>query len=125
MAKGVSAEKTVRETRRKTCRRFSVEEKIRIVLEGLRGEGSIAGPLPQGRHRRQRAEVPRLLPLTTGAVQRATIRRVSQSSVDKFRVVSGHSRAASAADAARSIRSRDRVPGDDQETLKNHGLYTL
>jgi transposase len=42
VAKEVSAEKTVREIRRKTRRRFSAEEKIRIVLEGLRGEESIA-----------------------------------------------------------------------------------
>jgi transposase len=42
MAKKASAEKTVREIRRKTRRRFSAEEKIRIVLEGLRGEESIA-----------------------------------------------------------------------------------
>ena len=33
-----SAEKTVREIRRATRRRYSAEEKIRIVLEGLRGE---------------------------------------------------------------------------------------
>ena len=32
----------VREIRRKTRRKFSAEEKIRIVLEGLRGEDSIA-----------------------------------------------------------------------------------
>jgi len=38
----VSAEKTVRDIRRATRRRFSAEEKIRIVLEGLRGEDSIA-----------------------------------------------------------------------------------
>ena len=37
-----SAEKTVRDIRRATRRRFSAEEKIRIVLEGLRGEQSIA-----------------------------------------------------------------------------------
>ena len=37
-----SAEKTVRDIRRKTRRRHSAEEKIRIVLEGLRGEDSIA-----------------------------------------------------------------------------------
>jgi transposase len=37
-----SAEKAVRDIRRKTRRRFSAEEKIRIVLEGLRGEESIA-----------------------------------------------------------------------------------
>jgi transposase len=37
-----SAEKTVRDIRRTTRRNYSVEEKIRIVLEGLRGEDSIA-----------------------------------------------------------------------------------
>ena len=36
------AEKTVRDIRRATRRQFSAEEKIRIVLEGLRGEDSIA-----------------------------------------------------------------------------------
>ena len=35
-------ESRVREIRRKTRRRFSSEEKIRIVLEGLKGEESIA-----------------------------------------------------------------------------------
>jgi transposase len=34
--------KRVKEIRRKIRRKFSSEEKIRIVLEGLRGEGSIA-----------------------------------------------------------------------------------
>jgi transposase len=42
MAKKASAEKAVRDIRRKTRRRFSAEEKIRIVIEGLRGEESIA-----------------------------------------------------------------------------------
>jgi transposase len=37
-----SAEETVRDIRRATRRHFSAEEKIRIVLEGLRGEDSIA-----------------------------------------------------------------------------------
>jgi transposase len=37
-----SAEKTVRDIRRATRRHYSAEEKIRIVLEGLRGETSIA-----------------------------------------------------------------------------------
>ena len=37
-----SAEKTVRDIRRATRRSYSTEEKIRIVLEGLRGEDSIA-----------------------------------------------------------------------------------
>jgi transposase len=42
MEKKETAEKAVREIRRKTRRRFSAEEKIRIVIEGLRGEESIA-----------------------------------------------------------------------------------
>ena len=42
MGKGVGPEKVVREIQRRTRRRFSAEEKIRIVLEGLRGEESIA-----------------------------------------------------------------------------------
>ena len=37
-----SAEKTVRDIRRAIRRQYSAEEKIRIVLEGLRGEESIA-----------------------------------------------------------------------------------
>ena len=36
------AEKAIRDIRRKTRRRHSTEEKIRIVIEGLRGEESIA-----------------------------------------------------------------------------------
>ena len=42
MGKGAGPEKIVREIQRRTRRRFSAEEKIRIVLEGLRGEESIA-----------------------------------------------------------------------------------
>ena len=37
-----TAERHVKDIRRKTRRKFSSEEKIRIVLEGLRGEYSIA-----------------------------------------------------------------------------------
>ena len=37
-----NTEKTVKDIRRKTRRKFSSEEKIRIVLDGLRGESSIA-----------------------------------------------------------------------------------
>ena len=37
-----SIEKTVRDIRRRTRKKYSAEEKIRIVLEGLRGEESIA-----------------------------------------------------------------------------------
>ena len=42
MGKEASPERVVQEIRRKTRRRFSAEEKIRIVLEGLRGEESLA-----------------------------------------------------------------------------------
>ena len=42
MTKKASAEKAVRDIRRRTRRRFSAEEKIRIVIEALRGEESIA-----------------------------------------------------------------------------------
>ncbi len=37
-----NTEKHVKDIRRKTRRKFSSEEKIRIVLDGLRGEYSIA-----------------------------------------------------------------------------------
>ncbi|MGB5556713.1 MAG: IS3 family transposase, partial [Paracoccaceae bacterium] len=37
-----SAEKVMKDIRRQTRRLHSAEEKIRIVLEGLRGEDSIA-----------------------------------------------------------------------------------
>jgi transposase len=37
-----TAEETVRNIRRKTRKKYSGEEKIRIVLEGLRGEMSVA-----------------------------------------------------------------------------------
>ena len=42
MGKGASSEKVVREIHRRTRRRFSAEEKIRIMLDGLRAEESIA-----------------------------------------------------------------------------------
>ena len=42
MAKKQNPESKVREIRRRTRRKYSSEEKIRIVLEGLRGEESIA-----------------------------------------------------------------------------------
>jgi len=42
MSEKGSAEKTIRNIRRKTRRLYSSEEKIRIVLEDLRGEESIA-----------------------------------------------------------------------------------
>jgi transposase len=42
MSKRSPAEKTVRDIRRKTRKQYSAEEKIRIILDGLRGEESIA-----------------------------------------------------------------------------------
>ena len=41
MVKKVSSESVLRDIRRQTRRKYSAEEKIRIVLEGLRGEESI------------------------------------------------------------------------------------
>ena len=40
--KKTSPESIVREIKRKTRRKFTAEEKIRIILEGLRGEEGIA-----------------------------------------------------------------------------------
>ena len=37
-----SSERTINDIKRKTRKQFSAEEKIRIVLDGLRGEDSIA-----------------------------------------------------------------------------------
>ena len=42
MRKKSSAQKTIRDIRRATRRHYSAEGKIRIVLEGLRGEDTIA-----------------------------------------------------------------------------------
>lgn len=42
-----SAEHVVKDIRRATRRQFSSEDKIRIVLDGLRGEDSIADAVPQ------------------------------------------------------------------------------
>ena len=42
MGKKVSAEETIKDIRRQTRRQYNAEEKIRIVLEGLRGEETIA-----------------------------------------------------------------------------------
>ena len=42
MSQKSSSEKDVKDIRRTTRRRFSAEEKIRIVLDGLRGEDTIA-----------------------------------------------------------------------------------
>ena len=41
MSKKVSSESVVRDIRRQTRKKYSSEEKVRIVLEGMRGEESI------------------------------------------------------------------------------------
>jgi transposase len=41
-AKQTRARKTIRQVRRATRRKFSAEEKIRIILEGLQGEETIS-----------------------------------------------------------------------------------
>ena len=55
------AEQVVKEIRRATRRQFSAEEKIRIVLSGLRGEDSIAELCRREGHRPEP-----LLPLVEG-----------------------------------------------------------
>lgn len=42
MTREGSAEATIRDIKRKTRRKYSAEEKIRIVVEGLRGEQTVA-----------------------------------------------------------------------------------
>ena len=45
MSKNDPAERTVRDIRRKTRKQYTAEEKIRIVVSGLRGEESICETL--------------------------------------------------------------------------------
>lgn len=40
--KTTSGERTIKDIKRKTRKQYSAEDKIRIVLDGLRGEDSIA-----------------------------------------------------------------------------------
>ena len=49
MSKAKSAEKVVQDIRRKTRRRFSAEEKIRIVLEGPAGRREYRDAVPSRR----------------------------------------------------------------------------
>lgn len=44
-------EKVVKDIRRATRKQYSAEEKIRIVLDGLKGEDSIADAVPSRGHR--------------------------------------------------------------------------
>ena len=52
-----SSEKIIRDIKRNTRKQYSAEEKIRIVLDGVRGEDSIA----QGIVRENRVELERNL----------------------------------------------------------------
>ena len=47
------AERVVKDIRRQTRRHFSAEDKIRIVLDGLRGEDSIAATMVNAIRRRR------------------------------------------------------------------------
>ena len=49
-----SSERIIRDIKRKTRKQYSAEEKIRIVLDGLRGENSIAELCRREDHTRQR-----------------------------------------------------------------------
>jgi len=44
------AERTIKDIRRQTRRRYSAEDKIRIMLSGLKGEDSIAEETDYDRH---------------------------------------------------------------------------
>ena len=55
-----SAEKHVKEINRKTRRKYSAEEKIRIVLEGLRGKQILASNRSRNEHK-SNAKTPSLL----------------------------------------------------------------
>ena len=56
-----NSEKLVKAIHRKARRKYSAQEKIRIVLEGLRGEESIADTVSS-----RRVKPERLLPLEQG-----------------------------------------------------------
>ena len=56
----IKSEKVVKEIRHKTRRKYSSEEKTRIILEGLRGEDRIAEVLHLGVQCLQDIEIVRL-----------------------------------------------------------------
>jgi hypothetical protein len=53
VTRATTPEQIVKDIRRATRKHHSAEEKIRVVLEGLRGEYSIADSLPAGGHCRE------------------------------------------------------------------------
>ena len=107
MKEKVPAEERVREIRQKTRKKYSAEEKVRVVLEGLRGEESIAElcrryrqarqPLPQLRFRRTRRVVlthqgPDRRTAVSGSA--ASHRRSDASPPYRFRFLTGSCRSA-------------------------------
>ena len=81
MTRKSSAEKTVRDILRATRKHYSSEEKTRIVLEGLRGEESVADL-----SRREGINANVLLSLVkrlSGSRQEALVRRYSARSDDR------------------------------------------
>ena len=66
------ATKVVKKVRRATRRHFSAEDKIRIVLEGLRCEDSIAELCRRGRWRRSAFRAP---PSTAGTISSRLVDR--------------------------------------------------
>ena len=73
MSKNDPAERAVRDIRRKTRKQYSAEEKIRIVVSGLRGEDSIAELVSPGGDRRE--SVLQLVGRVFGSGQEAARRR--------------------------------------------------
>ena len=53
MDKKVSSESVFKDIRRRTRKKYSSEEKIRIVIDGLRGEDSILQSVPSRKYSRQ------------------------------------------------------------------------
>ena len=80
----------VKQIRRRTRRKFSADEKIRIVLEGLRGE------IPITEHPRRTGAHHRLRPLAAGNVRG----RDSGTAVSRHPFAGSHLRRISAIDAA-------------------------
>ena len=82
-----SPESVVREIKRKTRRKFSSEEKIRIILEGLKGEESISaicrkeGIAPTMYYKRSKA----FLEAGKRRLKGDTIREASSSEVTELR----------------------------------------